>query len=113
MGLACGSLEPTDGADYIGSTLHIEFEFNRNQRFATITMSLMRIVLIGFLIWVAIVIYRRVMQSARAARRPGPIDGGKMVKCQVCSVFLPEAEAVKDTAQRHYCPAHRPGSVRE
>lgn len=76
-------------------------------------MNLVRLVLVGFLIWVAIVVYRRMMRSARPSRRPGPVDGGKMVKCQVCSVFLPEAEAVKGTEQRYYCPAHRPHSVRE
>jgi hypothetical protein len=68
-------------------------------------MILLRLVLIGFVLWLAFRIVRRFLLAKKRTDRDATYRG-KMVTCEVCGVYLPETDATAKPDGLFYCDKH-------
>jgi len=70
-------------------------------------MSIGRLLIVIAVVWFAVRLYR----GYRLRRRPQAELPGKLVRCAACGVYLPAADAQRDTNNEPVCAHHgqRPG----
>ena len=68
-------------------------------------MHLVRLVIIIAVLWFAMRVVRRIMHAA-AARKTALGYQGKMVLCNVCGVYLPQHDALRDADGKFSCDTH-------
>ena len=66
-------------------------------------MGLGRLLILGLLVWVGFVLWRRWQRAGRSASPPAAT---RVVKCIECGIYVPEADAVAQ-AGGFVCQAHR------
>mgnify|MGYP001325586209 CR=1 FL=1 len=70
-------------------------------------MNLIRLLLLALAIWLFTLVVKRYLALARRKQRGGAPRIGTMVRCAVCGLHVPEAEALKRRDQ-YFCSAeHR------
>jgi len=69
-------------------------------------MPLLRILLIIFIVWIAVRVMRLALHTA-AARKAAMAHRGKMIACEVCGVYFPEADGVHNRGGKQTCGQHR------
>lgn len=74
-------------------------------------MGLMRLILIGIIIWL---VWRGVAgnRERTAVKRQTRPQVGQMVRCEYCGLFLPADEAYHDGSRTFCCEAHRRHAAR-
>ncbi len=72
-------------------------------------MGLFRVILLGVIVWLVYGFYKRFRQNALEHQRGASVekDKEKVVQCQSCGVYVPEAEAVRDGDRSYCCEEHR------
>jgi uncharacterized protein len=63
-----------------------------------------KVLLLLLAIWILIAILKR--QSRPAGPPPPNVKHGNMVRCEVCSVHLPDTEAISAGGKYYCCEAH-------
>jgi len=73
-------------------------------------MSIVRLVIFGFLAWVAYVVIKHFIRRVKMAKIPSPpikkTVTAKIVRCAKCGVHVPEQEAVLGEQGRYLCREH-------
>ena len=71
-----------------------------------------RLIFLGLIIWLAIYIFKRVMNQKNStqdhAPAPGENEAENMVQCKTCNVHLPKSEAFLVDGSFYCCKAHIP-----
>lgn len=75
-------------------------------RYANRVMSLFRLLTLAIVVWLLVLAYKRFVAPAKRTRAASPRIG-TMVRCAVCGLHVPEAEAVKRRDQYFCCAEHR------
>jgi len=68
-------------------------------------MLLVRIAVIVFVVWIVLRLMRFWRHSA-SVRRSGTEHGGEIVACEVCGVYFPKGDGVRDRDGRLTCGQH-------
>ncbi|GBG13561.1 uncharacterized protein NMK_1112 [Novimethylophilus kurashikiensis] len=63
-----------------------------------------KVLLLLLAIWILIAILKR--QSRPTGPSSPPVKHGNMVQCEVCSVHLPDTEAISAGGRHYCCEAH-------
>lgn len=75
-------------------------------RYANRVMNLFRLLTLAIVVWLLVLAYKRFVAPAKRMRAAPPRIG-TMVRCAVCDLHVPEAEALKRHDQ-YFCSAeHR------
>ncbi len=69
-------------------------------------MGLKNLIILGLLVWVGTVLWRRWKLASR--RPPAASHGGRVVKCAECGVYVPEGETVARGTEQRVCLTHTP-----
>ncbi len=69
-------------------------------------MNLIRLLLIVLAVWLLTLVVKRYLALSKRARGE-PSRIGSMVRCAVCGLHVPEAEALKHRDQYFCCAEHR------
>ncbi len=67
-------------------------------------MGLKNLIILGLLVWVGSVLWRRWKLASR--RPPAASHGGRVVKCAECGVYVPEGETVARGSDQRVCLTH-------
>lgn len=71
-------------------------------------MGLVRLLLIIAIVWLVLVLARRLLDSGRRiAEQRKPRLTENMVRCERCGLHVPESEAVRRDGHNYCSPAHR------
>lgn len=68
-------------------------------------MGVGRLVVIGLLVWLCFRWWQR--RRVRPGTTPRAQEGGRMVSCETCGIFVPQAEASRTPANTWRCSQHR------
>ena len=67
---------------------------------------MLRIIIIGIVVWAAMLALRRIKHSADT-RRKDMNYGGSMVECDTCGVYMPEHDAIALGNGKFRCDRHQ------
>lgn len=70
-------------------------------------MGLKNLLIVGLILWVGTVLWRRWQAAGRASRGTDP-RAERMVRCEQCGVYLPVGEARTRGEERYVCASHPP-----
>lgn len=69
---------------------------------------MIRILLIAFVVFVAIVLFRRILVNLfHAANPPKKLSSAMMVKCSYCQLHIPESESLASGDKYFCCDEHQ------
>ena len=68
-------------------------------------MYILRALIIGIVLWFAMRAVKHLL-TARDARKSRVFNAGKMVRCRVCGIYLPENEAISLGEDTFKCSTH-------
>ena len=72
-------------------------------------MGVGRLIIIGLVAWLCFRWWQR--RRTESAGTPRAQEGGRMVSCETCGVFVPEAEAHRSPDKAWRCGQHRHGGA--
>ena len=72
-------------------------------------MGLGRLIVIGVVAWLCFRWWQQ--RRARAADKSRAQEGGRMVSCETCGVFVPEGDAHRASGKAWRCSQHRHGGA--
>lgn len=67
-----------------------------------------RILIIGIVIWFAVVLLRRALRSHRPEDSGTPATPPRMLPCATCGVHVPETDALTRGGRTYCCKEHLP-----
>ncbi|WJW74929.1 PP0621 family protein [Thiohalobacter sp. IOR34] len=70
-------------------------------------MGLIRLLLLGLLVYIGFSLYKRWQAQQRRRNRPAAGEVGQMVRCETCGIHLPREEALCSGDHCYCSEAHR------
>ena len=75
-------------------------------------MGLIRLILIAAVVWIVVIIAKRILVRRRKPRMETTDIGETMVRCAVCHLHIPRKEALFEEGRAYCGPEHRDSARR-